>query len=198
MSESTATEAQHPTGPVNLTTIRIVHARLVARYGASWRNKWAGLEIEVVEKDWFHVLQRLPLWAIDYGLENLPTDHVPTAGQFAEVCRRSPPPVRSEPKRLDAPKPDPQRLKAAFQRMHAIAKGRKPTAWIDDLQDRVARGEKLSTFQKQCLEQAIANLAHRVDEVEVTSEDSRRTDELKRAQAARVAAYLREHPELQP
>jgi hypothetical protein len=171
--------------------------RLLTRYGSAWRAKWAGLDPAAVAADWHAVLGRLPRWAIEHGLENLP-EFVPTASQLREICVRAAPPRRPAQKRIDAPKPDPARLKAVFERMHQIAKGRSPTAWIGDLQDRVARGEKLSIAQKQCLENAIANLSHRVDEVEVTSEDSRRTDELKRAQAARVAAYLREHPELQP
>ncbi len=183
---------------VDLTTIEIIHARLFARYGSSWKAKYAGIDPESVAKDWHHELGRMPSWAIDFALENLPPDFPPTAGQFRVICQRAPKPVERQPAKLAAPKPDPERLKKVFERMLEVAKGRKPTQWIDDLQDRVARGETLGIAQRFCLDQAIANLAHRPEPVEVTSEDSRRTDELKRAQAARVAQYLRDHPELQP
>lgn len=181
----------------DLTTIEIIHARLLARYGSAWRAKWAGVDAEVVQKDWLHELTYQSAHAIDYALDNLPNDFPPTAGQFREICRRAPA-RKDESPRLQAPKPDPARLKAAFERMGKIAAGRTPTAWIPDLEARQAAGEHLSIFQVQCLDNARANLSHRVDDVQITSEDSRRTDELKRAAAARVAGYLREHPELQP
>lgn len=182
----------------DLTTIKLIHARLFARYGSTWRSKYAGLDPETVEKDWLHELSYCSSHAINYALDNIPADFPPTAGQFRELCRRAPAQPESEPKRLNAPKPDPARLKAAFERMREITKGRSPTAWIDDLEARRAGGERLSMFQEQCLANARENLSHRPEDVTITTEDSRRTDELKRAASARVEAYLRDHPELRP
>jgi hypothetical protein len=195
MSESIATESLNPKGRINTETIRLVIARLVVRYGsASWSAKYREVDEEVLLKDWFHALQHFEPAALDYGLENLPADYLPNASQFRLICQRAP--ARERRPSLPAPRPDPARLKRVFERMHEVAKDRPPTAWIEDLEAR--RPEGLSMFQEQCLANARANLAHQVEDVTVTSEDSRRTDELKRAQAARVAAYLREHPELQP
>lgn len=197
MTQSTASESFHPIGAVNLETIRLVIARLVVRYGSgSWNAKYRDVDEEVLLKDWFHALQHFSPAALDYGLENLPADFLPNVSQFRLICQRAP----ERPKRpaLAPPRPDPQRLKAAFQRMHEVAKDRSPNAWIGDLESRQAAGERLSAFQQQCLDNARANLSHRVEDVAVTSEDSRRTDELKRAAAARVAGYLRDHPELTP
>jgi hypothetical protein len=192
-----ATESQHPPGQVNLETIRIVIARLVVRYGSgSWNAKFRDVEEEVLLKDWFHALQHFTPSALDYGLENLPADYLPNVSQFRLICQRAP--ERHQRPALPPPKPDPARLKAAFQRMHQVAKDRSPTAWIGDLEARQAAGERLSAFQQQCLDRARDNLSHRTPDEKVSSEDSRRTDELKRAAAARVAGYLRDHPELQP
>lgn len=200
MADSIAAEVFHPPGEVNLTTIQVIHTRLVARYGSSWKAKFAGVPIEIVEKDWFHELQRLPLWAIDFALDNLPADFPPTAGQFRVIASRSPPP--ETPRRLPPPaepRPDPDRLKAELGRLAKIVKARKPTDWIADLERDVANGYQLSIFQKHCLDRARENLVHRVDdEPDAPLEDSRRLDALKAAQSARVARYLRDHPELQP
>lgn len=196
MAESTATESTHPTGPVTITTIQLVHARLFARYGSAWRAKYAGLAVEVVEKDWFHELNRLPLWAIDFALDHLPDDFTPTAGQFRTICTRSPPPppVRHA---IEAPPPDPERVKTVLAGLRNIGRGVRPTDWIARLEAVPVRQRTI--FQNQCLAEARANLAHRVDDVPATTpEDSRRLDAAKKAQAARVAQYLRDHPELNP
>lgn len=199
MDESVATEAMHPRGEVNLETIRIVIGRLIVRYGTgSWNAKFRDVDEETLQKDWFHALKDFPVASIDYGLENLPPDFLPNASQFRLICQRAPVRERAQPA-IAAPKPDPVRLKQVFERMREITQShRRPTMWIDLLQDRVAKGEHLNLYQQHCLDRAIENLSHRTHEVQITTEDSRRTEELKRSAAARVADYLRHHPELDP
>lgn len=189
---SAATEIFHPPGRVNTETIRLIIARLVVRYGSgSWNAKYREVEEETLVKDWFHALAHFSLRDIDYALENLPPDYLPNASQFRLICQRAPAPPG--PPALDAPRPDPARLRAAFERMGKIAATRGPQAWIADLEARLRAGETLPIAHRAMLDRAQAALAHRGPDVPLTTEDARRTAELKAAAAARYAAYARGH-----
>lgn len=138
------------------TRIEYLFAKLLARYGSAWRGKWAGVEPAAVMADWQSHLGNLSNDALIYGLENLPMDFPPTVGQFREVCLRAP---ERRPVALAAPKADPLRLKAEFERMHSLAAERRPTAWIADLEARQARGEPLNLPQRAVLTRAKQNLS---------------------------------------
>lgn len=189
MTDSTATESQHPSGAVNLETIRLIIARLIVRYGSgSWNAKYREVAEDVLLKDWLHALGHFTPTALDYGLENLPADFLPNASQFRLICQRAPARPDRTPK-LDAPKPDPDRLKAAFARMGQIAKGRSPTAWIDDLDERIRRGEHLPIATKKMLADAkLALFGSSRQEREIAEAEAKAT-------AQRVEAYMRAHPE---
>lgn len=142
----------------DLVTIEIIHARLFARYGSAWRAKYAGIDVETVQKDWLRELSRMPMYAIDFALDNIPVDFPPTAGQFRELCRRAPEPPEREDHRLPAPKPDPQRLVAELERLHSMLKNRAPRQWAYDLQARESAGERLSEGQRKAWREALATI----------------------------------------
>lgn len=166
---------------VDLTTIEIVHARLLARYGSAWRAKFAGIDPETVVKDWLHVLGGLAPASLEHALDHLPNDFPPTAGQFRELCLRAPAPAAR--REISAPRPDPARLKAELERLGKLVQRRSPRQWIADLQARERAGERLSMFQKQCLANAIAApvLGEDVDDRDRTArlkaETQRKVDE---------------------
>jgi hypothetical protein len=141
----------------DLTTVEIIHARLFARYGSAWKAKYAGLDVETVQKDWMHELDQMPNYAIDYALDYLPTGFPPTAGQFREICRRAPEPARDE-RRLAWPPPNPDRLKSELERLHKSLKHRAPRQWAYDLQAEEAAGGRLCEFQRRAWRVALASV----------------------------------------
>jgi hypothetical protein len=172
----------------DLTTIEIIHARLLARYGSAWRAKWAGVDAEVVQKDWQKELTYCPAHSIDYALENLPLDFPPTAGQFREICRRAPPAPETLPLLKSKPVvPDRRRLAAELQRLHDMQKDRTPRAWLDDLLAKRAAGERLSAAQLQAIAHAQANPPPD------SAADRAKLEGSMRMTAKRVADYLSEH-----
>jgi hypothetical protein len=172
----------------DLARIELVFARLLVRYGAAWRGKWAGVEPAAVLADWHSQLAGFPDSALLYALDNLPMDFPPTVGQFREVCLRAPAPRLPA---LPEPKADPARLAGELRRMRDLTKNRKPSAWMLDLEDRARRGERLSYAQRQFLDNAYANRVNvpQDNEEEITDEDRLRTEELKAEQAKLYAEY---------
>ena len=85
-------------------------ARLQVRYGSSWLNKWAGIDLADVRADWAQVLAGYSQSpdAIFHGLDCLPTDSPPNAMQFALLCRGAP---RSQSALIEGPAPTPARRK---------------------------------------------------------------------------------------
>lgn len=69
-------------------------AILAVRYGDAWLRKWDGIDIAAVRRDWASVLSGVSAHAIEYGLNNLPLEHPPTATAFREICSRRPDPQR--------------------------------------------------------------------------------------------------------
>jgi len=141
------------------TTIEVIFSRMVARYASAWFAKYEGVEPEIVAKDWLHALEGVPVWAVDFALENTPADFPPNAGQFRGICMRASKPVERT-KRIEAPKPDPARLKRELQRLHSMLKVRGPKQWAYDLQEREAKGEQLSEFQRTAWRQALSSPAN--------------------------------------
>ena len=90
--------------PLPKEMIDSLFARLQVRYGSSWSNKWAGIDLADVKDDWAQVLAGYAqsTESIFHGLDCLPTDAPPNAMQFALLCRGAP---RYQPLRLDAPAP---------------------------------------------------------------------------------------------
>lgn len=177
--------------PLPESWVERIFARLSVRYGTDWTSKWTGVDPAAIKADWANELGGFSADALSYALGFLPIDRPPTASQFRAICNRAPAAPFVEPKiALDAPKADPERLKRVFEHMHAIAKARSPTSWIADVEARRDGGENLSSFQIQALENARENLGwNRKSMPGSLPADVIRTEELKRASAAQVAAY---------
>ena len=94
--------------PLPIEMIDSLFARLQVRYGSSWSNKWAGIDLADVKDDWAQVLAGYAqsTESIFHGLDCLPTDTPPNAMQFALLCRGAP---KFQPLRLDAPEATPAR-----------------------------------------------------------------------------------------
>ena len=102
--------------PLPKEMIVSLFARLQVRYGSSWSNKWAGIDLADVKDDWAQVLAGYAqsTESIFHGLDCLPTDAPPNAMQFALLCRGAP---RYQPLRLDAPAPTANRRVEVAERL---------------------------------------------------------------------------------
>lgn len=126
--------------------------RLLVRYGADWLRQWQGVDEEMVKQDWMREMAGLPMRAIRYGMEHLPTGKPPTVGQFKTLCLNAPPPLV---KALPSPKPDRARLAAEFAKLRDTIRGeRDPRAWIHALEARVKAGERLTEMQRAAVRRA--------------------------------------------
>jgi hypothetical protein len=69
-----------------------IFRKLSIRYGRQFMARWDGINEADVKSDWADVLGgflRRPD-AIAFALDNLPTDHPPTATQFRDLCNAMP------------------------------------------------------------------------------------------------------------
>lgn len=108
-----------------LPLVDSLFARMLVRYGAGWTRMWEGIAIDAVKADWADQLDRVPEYAILYGLDYLPLDRPPTASAFRALCAAAP--IPSLP-RLTEPKPT-EEQKARASRIvadlkHKLAQGR--------------------------------------------------------------------------
>lgn len=114
--------------PASSSAIQLVvdeiFARCTMRYGRDFLARWAGLKLHVVKADWCRVLEGLEReerrYALDYALDNLPTEP-PRADQFKALVNRAPDP--RDTLLLNAPPPNPKAVAAAMAKAsRAIAK----------------------------------------------------------------------------
>ncbi len=92
--------------------------RLLATYGSEFSRLYEGIDNAGVKTVWAHELAVFSdkLEFIAWGLENLP-ERPPNAIQFRNLCRTMPaPPERV----LEAPKADPERLKAELSKLGSL------------------------------------------------------------------------------
>jgi hypothetical protein len=135
-------------------------ARLAVRYGAAWARMWEGVPMDAVRADWAQKLAGFEAHpdAIAYGLDNLPPDRPPTVGQFAGLCNRSP---EKAPPQLEAPKAEPERVRAALAAMRQPVQARE---WTQRLQARIDAGYRPTFAQRAMLQGTMACGPARGDE----------------------------------
>lgn len=146
--------------------VQRIFATMRATYGAAFDRQWqcpAGTE----PAD--HVQQMLEHWgrelrayqqnpsAISYALENLP-EHPPNLIEFRALCRRRP--DMGTP-RLEAPRVPAQKILAAVASIAKPVPKVDPKQWARDLQEREAKGEKLTTAQRMTWRLALQDDASR-------------------------------------
>lgn len=93
--------------------------KLTLAYGAAFLNRWRDVDINAVKSDWMHELsgfEHAP-HAIAFALANLP-ENPPTVMQFRSLARSAP---QKDVPQLEAPKADPQRVKAELAKLKFIA-----------------------------------------------------------------------------
>jgi hypothetical protein len=131
-----------------------IFTRMGITYGAKWARLWEGIDIAAVKADWAEQLGRFDGGSIFYALRYLPTDNPPTVLQFRDLCRKAP--TTTDVPKLEAPKADPERVRALLGRMVETAKGRGEREWAYELQSREQSGEILSPVQRMAWREALA------------------------------------------
>jgi len=121
---------------------------LASLYGARFLNQWPASMVDSVKAAWTRELRE---WlenpeAIQYALDNLPSDHVPMALEIRDLCRRYARPSVQLPA---PPMSDEERARAV-----AVLKGFQrpgPTDardWARVLRRREMAGERLTLYQR--------------------------------------------------
>lgn len=152
------------------TWVHRIWSAMRAAYGSEFDRRWQCPEGEDPEK---HVASLRENWqrelrnfrnfpeAIAYGLENLPP-RPPSLPEFRAICLRAPArPEQVQAQLLPPAHRDRPRLAAELGRALEALQARKPTACLEEMEERVARGEKLSPGQLAWLREARANAPQR-------------------------------------
>jgi hypothetical protein len=175
---------------VDLDMVESIFGCLLLRWGSMFEARYKGLDPDAVKYDWLRELARLQTWSIRWGLDHLPADFPPTAGQFRELCARAPKPIKppaiAHDSRSDT-QPDKPRLVAILRRWEEIAKERKPRDWIADLQARKDAGETLTFGQLEALKNAM-----QTPERDASVDAEKLRDQMQET-ARKVAAYMASH-----
>lgn len=148
------------------TWVHRIWSAMRANYGAEFDRRWQCPEgtdpeahVEQLRETWRRELRNFMNFpeAIAYGLENLPP-RPPSLPEFRAVCLRAPARVEQAQAQLLPPaQRDRPRLAAELGRVAELLRARKPTACLEEMEARVARGEKLSPGQLAWLREAQAN-----------------------------------------
>jgi AcrR family transcriptional regulator len=125
--------------------------RLTLRYGAAFLRQYEDIPLSDVKADWRDVLAGFDGESIGYALRYLPTERPPNVLQFRDICRRAPSPEQVP--KLEAPKPDPNRVAQLLERMRKVQAKSDPQAMFDRLEAAKAAGT-LSPGQADFLRRA--------------------------------------------
>ncbi|WP_157443353.1 hypothetical protein [Curvibacter lanceolatus] len=145
--------------PMPLAWLDRIFDKLTVTYGSAFLDRWRDVDIAKVKTDWLDVLDGMEKHpeAIAFALQNL-TEKPPTVIEFRNLCRRAPMP---EAPRLEAPKADPERIKAEIAKLGPVREavirtgGADPKAWAKRLMDRHNAGEKLNPIQIRFAREAL-------------------------------------------
>ncbi len=140
---------------LNSQSVESIFSRMLTRYGAAWRAKWAGVNPDAVKSDWANELHGFSDRAIFYALGYLPLDFPPSVGEFAAICRRCP---EYAPPALPAPKADPERVAALLAKAMAAQRRRPARQWAYDLQEREKAGVVLTERQRHAWREALRDV----------------------------------------
>ena len=123
-----------------------IFARMLVRYGAAWTRQWGMVDEEAVKADWERELGAMPIDAIRYALDNLPTDFPPTVTAFKAVAANRPRYFKA----LPAPKADPARVAEILSRLKSMTPGGGDRFdWAYALQEREKNGENLTEAERR-------------------------------------------------
>lgn len=104
---------------ISIKVIDRLFERLSVTYGAAWIRMYEGMDSNAVKSVWMHELDGFEdkLHAIAWALDHLP-ERVPNVVEFRGMCRAAPALIVPM---LTPPKADPERVKAAFEKLNAPA-----------------------------------------------------------------------------
>lgn len=121
-----------------------IFARLSATYGAEWDRSLGNAPLDDVKVAWAHELAGFAprLHDVAWGLENLP-ERCPNVISFRNLCRQAPSAVVA---RVEAPKADPERVRAELAKLAAVRDGAKPDPrdWARRILARADAGDRIS------------------------------------------------------
>lgn len=148
------------------TWVHRIWSAMRANYGTEFDLRWQCPEgtdpeahVQHLRESWRRELRNFRTFpeAISYGLENLPP-RVPSLPEFRALCLRAPGRAEQAQVPLLPPAPrDRPRLAAELGKVLEAQRQRSPTACLEEMEAKVARGEKLSPGQLAWLREARAN-----------------------------------------
>lgn len=148
-------------GPVDLdpflpgTWVHRIWSTMRGNYGAAFDRLWQCPEggdeaahVKSLRDTWQRELRNFRNFpeAITFGLENLPP-HPPNLPEFRALCLRAPARAPKQQDLLPPPKADLARLAGEISKVASSWKARKPTACLEELEQRQRDGEKLTAGQ---------------------------------------------------
>lgn len=137
------------------TWVHRIWSAMRGNYGAEFDRRWArpahleaAEHVEALRQTWQRELRCFRTFpeAITYGLENLPP-RPPSLPEFRALCLRAPARAPKQQDLLPAPKADLARLAGEISKVASSWKARKPTACLEELEQRQRDGEKLTAGQ---------------------------------------------------
>lgn len=137
------------------TWVHRIWSSMRDNYGAEFDRRWQCPEgtdpeahVRSLRETWQRELRNFRNFpeAISFALENLPT-HAPSLPEFRALCLRAPARAPKQQPLLPPAKPDLARLAGEISKVASSWKVRKPTACLEELEQRQRAGEKLSAGQ---------------------------------------------------
>lgn len=137
------------------TWVHRIWSTMRGNYGAEFDRLWArpahleaAEHVESLRQTWQRELRCFRTFpeAITYGLENLPP-RPPSLPEFRALCLRAPARPQMQQDLLPPPKPDLARLAGEISKVASSWKARKPTACLEELEQRQRNGERLTAGQ---------------------------------------------------
>ena len=97
-----------------------IFGRMSAIYGAAFLRHWEGIDLELVRQEWQRQLGNFLTYrpSMDYAIDRLGGDFVPSAIKFREFCNAGPAVPRDELQITHDPKPvDPEVVAEAKRKL---------------------------------------------------------------------------------
>lgn len=137
-----------------------VLSKLALTYGVRFNDVYAGMEPEMVRRNWAKELDGMSEDAIRYACNNLPERYPPNVLEFRRLCMSR----RTEATRLALPAPRPQGMppdvRAAIERLNrGNSRAMDQLAWARALRARELACEDLSHVQREMWRAALGGRA---------------------------------------
>ena len=132
-----------------------VLSKLALTYGVRFNDVYAGMEPEMVRRNWARELDGVSREGVLYAMANLPERYPPNVLEFRRLCQSR----RTEAERLRLPPPKPQGMPDAVKKHLAglVRPNRDadPRAWARRLRAREVACETLTPTQREMWRDAL-------------------------------------------